>query len=44
MNKDGNKSELTNEGMFLAVVRRHVDGAWRITHQMWGAVEKVEQF
>lgn len=38
--KDGNKSELTNHGMFLTIAQRQNAGAWRITHQMWGPVKK----
>ena len=38
--KDGNKSELTNNGMFLTIAQRQSSGAWRITHQMWGPVKK----
>ncbi len=38
--KDGNKSDLTNNGMFLTLAQRQQDGAWRITHQMWGPVKK----
>lgn len=38
--KDGNKSDLTNNGMFLTIVQRQPDGAWRITHQMWGPIKK----
>lgn len=38
--KDGNKSELTNHGMFLTIAQRQSAGVWRITHQMWGPVKK----
>ncbi len=38
--KDGSKSELKNEGMFLAIVQRQSDHTWRITHQMWGPLKK----
>ncbi len=38
--KDGSKSALTSEGMFLTIVRRQADRAWRISHQMWGPLKQ----
>ncbi len=35
--EDGsNKLERTNNGNYLMIMKRQTDGAWRISHRMWG--------
>lgn len=35
--EDGsNKLERTNNGNYLMIMKRQADGAWRISHRMWG--------
>ncbi|MCI0691456.1 DUF4440 domain-containing protein [candidate division KSB1 bacterium] len=31
-----NKLERTNNGNYLMIVKRQADGAWRISHRVWG--------
>jgi len=31
-----NKLEHTNNGNYLMIMKRQADGAWRISHRMWG--------
>ena len=38
--KEGSKSALTNEGMFLTIVQRQADRTWRILQQMWGPLKQ----
>lgn len=38
--KEGSKSALTNEGMFLTIVQRQADRTWRISRQMWGPLKQ----
>ena len=32
----GQTRELTNKGNYLMIMKRQPDGAWRISHRMWG--------
>jgi uncharacterized protein (TIGR02246 family) len=32
----GKTTELTNKGNYMMIMRRQSDGAWRISHRMWG--------